>query len=138
MLECFEVFAFFEVLGADVADEGADPVDVVSEAHDGNDFNKDETDSFLVVAGMKVSEANSEHDVDSPVVGPDVLFVPLAVGDVDLAMPVLLRVEVGHGRQKDGEGVGEAEIEQDNFDKGPVLFVVVILYEQHFQFFYFV
>ena len=46
-------------------------------------------------------------------------------------------VNVGHGCEEDGEHMCEAEVEEYDFDEGPVLFIVVILDEKGLQFFHF-
>ena len=52
LFESFEVFAFLEVLGPNVTDQGADPVDVVGQTHDADNFNEDETEGFLICSGL--------------------------------------------------------------------------------------
>lgn len=110
LFKSFEVFTFLEVLGPNVTDQGADPVDIVGEAHDADNFNEDETEGFLIGGGLQISEAYCEHDVDSPIVGPDILFVPLCPVYVFKLVPILMLVNVGHGCEEDGEYVCEAKI----------------------------
>ena len=76
MAKGLEVATAFEVVGSDVADEGANPVDVVGETHDADDLDEDEAQRLKVVGGHEIPEPNRQHDVDSPVVGPDVLLEP--------------------------------------------------------------
>lgn len=137
LFESFEVFAFLEVLGPNVTDQGADPVDVVGQTHDADNFDEDEAEGLLICGGVKISEAYCEHDVDSPVIGPDILFVPLCPVYVFKLIPILMLVNVGHGCEEDGEHMCEAEVEEYDFDEGPVLFIVVILDEKGLQFFHF-
>ncbi len=56
LFEGLEVFALLDVLGSDIADERADPVDVVGEAHDTDDFYEDQAESLLVVGGIEIAE----------------------------------------------------------------------------------
>ena len=116
LLEGLEVFALFEVLRTDVADKGPDPVDVVGETHHAEYLDEDEAEGLAVVGGRQVAEADSEHDVDSPVVGPDVLGKPLLSRDSLCSVPVVSRIELRHGREEDGQHVSETEVEEDHFD----------------------
>lgn len=43
MFECFKVFAFLYVLSPDVADQSANPVDIIGQAHNTNDLYEDQT-----------------------------------------------------------------------------------------------
>lgn len=66
--------SLFDVLRPNVADEGTDPVDVVGETDNTEELDEDETDCFFLGGCCDIAEANCEHDVCSPVVGPDVLL----------------------------------------------------------------
>jgi hypothetical protein len=50
-----------------------------------------------VRGGGKVSEADGKHDVDSPVVGPDVFLEPVCLSDSLDHMPVHLSVYADDG-----------------------------------------
>ena len=134
LLKSFVVFPLFEVLRPNVADEGSDPINVVSETHHRKYLNENEAKSFAVIGGWKVSEADSQHDVDAPVIGPNVLRKPAFARESFDLLPVVHGVEVGHRRQEDREDVGEAEVEEHDFDEWPVLFVVVVLNEADLEF----
>lgn len=76
LFEGLEVFALFDVLGTDIADEGAYPVDVIGETHDTDDFYEDQAESLFVVSRIKITKTYGKHDIDSPIVGPDVFLEP--------------------------------------------------------------
>ena len=47
--------------------------------------------------------------------------------------PIMLVVDIGHFEQNDGEDVCKAEIEEDDLDQRPILFIVVIFDEVHLK-----
>lgn len=51
MTEGFEVATTLEIVGTNVTDERADPVDVIGETHDTYDFNEDQAKSLLMIGG---------------------------------------------------------------------------------------
>ena len=133
LLERLRVLELLDVLRADVADEGADRVDVVGEAHHAHDLDEDQAERLLVVRGRDVSEANGQHDVAAPVVGPDVLLKPARVLYPDHAVPGLFFAGVRHGREQYGQNVGKDEVEDEDLQQRPVLLVVVVLDEVDFE-----
>ena len=116
--------AFFEILGADVGDEGADEVDVVGKHHAADGLDEDETEGLLVAGGGDVAEADGEHDVDGPVVGPDVDLVPGGGGEGAGRDPVAGGVDRGHELEQQRQEVRVAEVEDDQLHQRPVTLLV--------------
>jgi hypothetical protein len=57
--------------------------------------------------------------------------------DVLDAVPIVFGVDFSDSGEEDGENMCEAEVEEHDLDQGPVLFVVVVLYEVGLKFLYF-
>lgn len=101
MLECLVILALLDVLGADVADQHANGVDVVGQAHDAEDLDDDHAESLLVVGCYDVTETYGQHDGCAPVVGPSVTLEPVGSVDAFYCLPVCLAVQAGHRREAD-------------------------------------
>ena len=114
LLEGLEILALLDVLRPNVADERPDPVDVVGQAHHAENLDENQAQGLTMVGGCEVTETDSQHDVDSPIVGPDVLGEPTITINALHFVPVLGCIELGHRCQEDGEDMGEAEIKEDN------------------------
>ena len=87
------------VFSADVADEAADAVDVISEDYAADDFHQDHGHRFLVARGSDVSEADGQHNGRAPVVGPNILLIPRGVSEPPFPQPIGLGVDFGHAEQ---------------------------------------
>lgn len=94
--EDFVLFALLEVLSPNVADKWANTVDVVGEGHATEGFNEDEAESLDVVSRDYVSESNGKHDVDGPVVRPDVYLMPRGSINVLCDHPILWGIRSSH------------------------------------------
>lgn len=70
------LFGLLLVLGSDIADQRPDAVNVVCQHDAANSLDENEAESFLIVGSDNVTKSYSEHDVDCPVVGPDVDLIP--------------------------------------------------------------
>ena len=112
--ENLRLLAPFGVLGPDLLDNAPDAVNVVGESHAAEGLDKDQADGFLVVVSHDVSETHSQHDGVGPVVGPTILLVPGSHLDLLHRHPVLPRIQVGHSCEKDGNYVGEQEVEEED------------------------
>lgn len=133
LFEGLEIFPLFKILRPDIADESSDPVDVVGKTHDAENLDENETESFFMVSCSEITKTNSEHDIDSPVIGPYVLWKPIRMGNSFDFVPVFSRIELRHCWEENGQNVGEAEVEENNLHQGPVLLIIVILDEAHFK-----
>lgn len=87
--EDFVFFALLEVLSPNVTDERPNTIDVVSKRHTAECLNEDEAKSLEIVGCNDISESNCEHDVDCPVVRPDVYLVPRGSINILCYHPVL-------------------------------------------------
>lgn len=132
MFKSFDTFAFLDILLSNIANQSSNSVDIVGKAHDTDDFNEDEAESFDVVTGREVSKANSEHDVDSPVVGPDILGKPPCLWNTLFYMPGSISFYFSHCREDYGQNMGKAEVKKHNLHKRPVLLMVVVFDEENF------
>ena len=56
------------------------------------------------------------------------------MGDVLLSVPVSIGIHLGHCSETYGDDMCKAEVEEHNFYKGPILFVVVVLDEGNLEF----
>lgn len=133
MLEGLVIFALLDVLGADVADEHANGVDVVGQADHAEDLDDDHAEGLLVVGGYDVSETYGQHDGRAPVVGPGVALEPVGCADAFYGLPVCLVVHAGHRREADCQDMREAEVKENHLDERPILRVIVIFYEKCLQ-----
>lgn len=117
------------VLTAYVADDVSDAVDVVGHHDAAEGFDEDEADCFAGVVGDDIAEAHCQHDVGSPVVGPDVLDGPVRVLYVFGHHPAVAGTEVGDGGEHQGDDVRVAEVHEEHFAKFPVLLVLDVMDE---------
>ena len=126
----------FLVLCTNVVYQGTHTVYIISQNYTTYCLNKDHHQSFLVAGGSDVSEADSEHDGGAPIVGPNVLLVPGTCHEALDDQPVGVFVDVGHAQQHDRKDVGVEEVEEEDFDEGPVLFFVVVFDEVQLELLY--
>lgn len=132
--EQFDVALLLVVLGLDVEDKVSHAVDVVGQHDAAEGLDEDQANGLFVVASCNIAEADCEHDVGAPVVSPDVLFEPVSPVNVPDGHPVLVGADLGHGREDDGQNVGETEVEEEDFDQGPVLVFLVVGNQFDFHF----
>lgn len=137
LFECLEVFASFDILGADVADESAYPVDVIGEAHDTDNFYENKAKGFLIGCRVEIAKSHRQHDVHSPVVSPDVLFKPKSILNPSKLVPVFSGVDIRHRSEEDCQYMSKAKVEQDHLNQRPVLLVMVVLDKADLQFLHF-
>lgn len=83
------LFAFLKVLSPNVADERSNAVDVVSKCHTAESLNEDKAESLEIVGRNNISKSDCEHDVDCPIVRPNVYLVPRGKINVLCDHPVL-------------------------------------------------
>ena len=97
-------------MSADVRDETADTVDVVSEGEAAKGFDQDEADGFLIGRGNYVAESHRQHYVRAPIIRPNVPFDPRRIADALRDHPIHVFVEVGHGHEQNRQNVREAKV----------------------------
>ena len=88
----------------------------------------------MIGGGCEISESNSEHHGGGPVISPCIFLEPRGQINVFVVHPVLLLVDGSHGDEEDGKDVSETEVEKEDLDEIPVLFVVEVVDEKHFEF----
>jgi hypothetical protein len=137
-LEYLGPLALLCVLAADVLDEGSDAVDVVGEDEAAEGLDEDEAEGFLVVGSDDIAEADGEHHGAGPVVGPDVLLLPLLIPNALLCHPVRVGTQASHARKQDADHVSKAEVGNDDLDQRPVLLVVKVFNPIDLQALYFI
>lgn len=87
-VEVLEFFLFFFILGLDFTDDRPDATDVIGQSDATDSFNKNESRGFNEVRSANISKSDSQHDVSSPVISPDVFCCPVLILDVDFMIPV--------------------------------------------------
>lgn len=132
-LKYLKTFATLDVLRSDVGYKSAHTANVIGEDDATESLDEDHTASLLISHRHYVSESNSQHNRCSPVVGPDVLFIPLSSSDLPRDHPILRMTDIGHFQKDDGKDVCEAEIKEDDLHQRPVLLVVIVLDEVNLQ-----
>ena len=117
-----------------IHDEIADTADIVGQNNAANSLNEDEAKSLSVVGGSDITEANCEHDVGTPVIGPDIFLVPLALVYLSFGHPVLGGADFCHCWEDYGQNMGKAEVKQHYFYKRPV-FVIFWVCDEFYLYF---
>jgi hypothetical protein len=136
-LKNFQVFTFFHILLANLADKHTDTIYVVSKSNTTDHFDHCQNNSLHVVGGIKVARPNSQHCRSGPVIGPCVFLRPWSKANVFVIHPVFIFTYSSHGYETESQDVGQRKIEEKNLDQRPVLFVVKVLDKKDFQFSYF-
>lgn len=75
-LESLEVVGLLQTLLPEVAYEIPHAVDVVSQANTANHLNEDQAECLLIICCCEVAKPHCQHNSCSPVITPDVTFVP--------------------------------------------------------------
>lgn len=70
-----------------------------------------------MVAGSNVSEAYRQHDVDGPVVRPDVALPYRSILYTFFSHPILPWTQMGNRPEEKCQNVGEAEVEEEDLDE---------------------
>lgn len=133
LFEDFEVFAFFDVLRADVWDETADAVDVVGEGEAAEGFDEDEADGLLISRGDDVPEPHCQHYISSPIIRPNVPLDPRGIVNFFGDHPINVSVKVRHRHEQYRQNMREAKVENERLRQRPILFVVIIVYYVNLQ-----
>jgi hypothetical protein len=136
-LKNFQVFAFFHILLANLADKHTNTIDVVSKSNTTDHFDHCQNNSLHVVGGIKVARSNSQHCCRGPVICPCVFLRPWSKANVFVVHPVFIFTRSSHGYEAESQDVGHRKIEEKNLDQRPVLFVVEVFDTKDFQFFNF-
>ncbi len=126
-LKNFEVFAFFNVLSTNVGNQTTNAVDIISQSYTTDGLNENETKSFFVGCSHDITKPHCQHNVDSPVIGPNVPLAPVGLIYMSSNHPIVARVYLSHHNEQNGEEMGKAEVEDEGFDERPILFIVVVL-----------
>lgn len=137
LVESLELFSLLDILGTNISYQSTNPVDVVCQAHHTDYLDEDQAESLLIIGRIKISKPDGEHDVDSPVVGPDIFLIPKTIVDIFYIVPVMREIDVGHGCENDGKDMCKTKVEENNFNQRPVLLIVPIFKERYFQFLHF-
>ena len=121
----------FSVLGTDIADECANPINIVGQTDYTEKLNENQTNCLLFGHCCDVPETNSQHYVGSPIIRPNILLRPMRIVYIFQGIPIVLGVNLSHSVEQNCEDVGEAKVEKEDFDERPILFIIVALYEVH-------
>ncbi len=96
-LEYLKLFIPLVVLGTDTSDDGSHAVDVVSHYNAAECLNKDQACCLAAVGRNNVSEPYCKHDINCPIVRPNVPFEPTCALNALKCHPVIGRVGFGNG-----------------------------------------
>lgn len=95
--ENFDLFFLFLIFRLDIHDKLSYTVDIVSEYYTAKCFDEDETKGLFEVRGCDIPKSNCKHNVSTPIVSPNILFVPLGTLYIFLSHPIMQGVDTGHG-----------------------------------------
>lgn len=138
LLENFEPFAPILVLQPNICDDRPHAVDVVSHHDAAERLDKDHTNRLFIIDCDDISEANSEHDVGRPVIGPHVSFDPGSISYSLFYDPVVGRIEGCHRCQKERDNMSKAKVDEKHLSHLPILLIINISDEINLEFFYFI
>ena len=110
LLEDLEVFALLDVLRSDVSNQIAYAIDVIRQGEAADSLYEDQAERFLVCGSYHITESDSKHDIDPPIVRPNITFSPVCIIDVLFYHPVIILVDLGHNDEKDGKEVCKTEV----------------------------
>lgn len=87
---------FLLTLRTDVAYQGANTVDVVSQYYATDYLNKYHHQRLLITGRNDISKTNSEHYSSTPIIRPYILFIPWRIGIPFNYQPIRVLVNFGH------------------------------------------
>ena len=88
LFEYFQVFMFLLVLQSNVGYQSPHTIDVVSQNYATDCFNENHEAGFLIASRDDITESDSEHNGGTPIVGPNILFIPSCILNPPFNHPV--------------------------------------------------
>ena len=114
-MEDFQLALFGLLVLPYCADESAHVADIISESYAAESLYEHQYDGFVLVGGSDVAEPHRQHDVSTPVIPPDIFYIPRRMQNTQLDVPINLRIQTTHQIQENREKMADGKIGEENF-----------------------
>ena len=89
LMENFQFFLFRVLIFPNRANQSPHITDIICQGYTTESFNKHQNYRLDMVCGCKIPEANSQHDIGSPIVTPNILYIPNSIFNPNFYMPII-------------------------------------------------